>query len=136
MTTFNYTSNPTAPAMSADEFSAFLAQEKLERTLANIARRAETLWADGYRITETAELSQSACYYIATPKGDEYQVHIERAPVVFGDMCTCPAHKKFGDCKHHMAVLTLRAEEAQTEAWEALMENAETAEGTDPYARY
>lgn len=136
MTTFDYTSNPTAPALSADEFSAFLAQEKLERTMANIARRAETLWADGYVIDEMATLSCTDCYHIRTPKGDEYSVHIERAPVVFGDDCNCPAYAKFGDCKHHIAILTLRAEEAQTEAWEALMENAETAEGCDPYARY
>ena len=130
----DYTSNPTAK--EADELTAVLNEERYARTLANIARRAENLWDDGYRIEETAALSFTTCYTIRTPRGDAYQIHIEAAPVVFGDSCDCPSFTKYGTCKHMLAVQWKLRDEAQAAAWEAAMENAEGEFGCDAHAEF
>lgn len=122
LTTTEYTSNPTAPAMSADEFSTFLAQEKLERTLANIARRASRLWEDGYTCKQTFQGTFVTAYDVLSPRGDRYMVKLTPTPkdAFLGDKCTCPAFEKYGECKHHLAIQWKLREEAQCDAYDTL----------------
>lgn len=102
-----------------------------QRTLTNIARRALTLWEDGY-----SAIQDSANFYtILTPAEARYTVHVNDADPtdeVFGHWCSCPAHGKYGTCKHLLAVLDSRAQEAALLAgYEARQDNDD-----DAYARF
>lgn len=96
----DYTSNPLPTGTSADDLSAFLAQEKLERTLANIARRASTLWEDGYTQKQSFQGCFVRAYDVFSPRGDRYMVKITPTPkdIFLGDKCSCPAFEQYGDC--------------------------------------
>ena len=84
------------------------------RTLANIARRAETLFEDGY----TADRFAAGLYHVWGPQGQIYMVTCDD---VVGHDCTCPAFAKFGECKHHLALAAALREPqaAQYDAQEA-----------------
>ena len=123
----NYTSNSTA--LSNDELTEIIKNDRYARTLANIARRAETLWEDGYK----AEKFATDFYHVFSPKGDIYSVLLNEGSL---DACDCPAWKKFGTCKHKLAVEKLAREEAEADAFDALMANAETADGCDAYSEW
>lgn len=82
------------------------------RTLANIAARAETLWSDGYK----AELFACGVYHVDGPQGQHYMTTCDE---VFGHHCTCPAFAKYGECKHHLAIAKVVADEAQAAAYDA-----------------
>lgn len=88
------------------------------RTLANITRRASSLFSDGY----SAAQEGAGSYTVFTPAGDSYWVNVNDlnpADTVFGNFCTCPAFPKYGSCKHLEAILMQRNEEAQIAAYEA-----------------
>lgn len=67
------------------------------RTLANIQRRSETLWADGY----TAEPWVCGVYFVTSPQGAVYQVTHDE---VFGHKCNCECFKSRNTCKHLLAI--------------------------------
>lgn len=96
-------------------------EDRRWRTLANITRRAETLFADGY----TAERSRvNGLFYVAGPQGQEYQVNLGTA---IGNHCDCPAFAEYDTCKHYQAVDLMLKEAAQAEAADRGSEEAEEA---------
>ncbi len=121
--------------------------EQLKTTLANIARRAETLWADGYRYQTKAG---SHIYIVKTPKFVQTGGEMGFAYTV--DMydsnnftCDCKSFKAFAKCKHLMACITLEIESmlkaaseiAQAAAYDELMGSAEYGDyGIDPYSEF
>ena len=131
-----YTSNPTAE--ETNELTALLNEERYARTLANIARRAQTLWDDGYTAKQTTATAHFRYYQVWTPAQDLYLVCLSDDPKddVFGDSCTCPAWKKYGECKHHLAIQWQVGEAEEAAAWEAMMADGETADGCDPHAEF
>lgn len=73
----------------------------LARTLANIARKAETLWADGYTAYRSGIWDDT--YSVLSPEGNEYVVIL---PTDGGkSRCSCKAWRNYGECKHYIAVL-------------------------------
>lgn len=129
-----YTSNPTAE----NELTALINEDRYARTLANIARRAENLWADGYRSLKGTETEHFRHFTVLTPQGERYGVCLSDTPHcdVFGDSCTCPAWGKYHECKHHLAILWLAREEAEAAEFDRLMAEGETADGCDAFAEY
>ena len=131
-----YTSNPTA--LNNDELTEIIKQDRYARTLANIARRAENLWEDGYQATLESASAHFQHYTVKTPVGDCYQVCLSDTPKddVFGDYCTCPSFPKYGTCKHYLRILWDAREMSEADAFDKMMENAEGEFGTDPYAEF
>lgn len=129
-----YTSNPIAN----DELTEMIKNDRYARTLANIARRAENLWDDGYTAKLESKSANFEHYTVRTPAGDVYSVCLSDEPnhEVFGDYCTCPAFAKYSTCKHLMAIQWQVREQAQADAFDAMMANAEGPFGTDPNYRY
>lgn len=130
----DYTSNPTAN----DEFTQMIQDDRYARTLANIARRAENLWEDGYSAKLETATAHFQHYAVTTPTGDRYNVCLSNEPTddVFGDYCTCPAFGKFSTCKHLLALQWLAGEDRQAAEFDRLMESAETSEGCDSHAEW
>lgn len=86
------------------------------RTLANIQRRAETLFSDGY----TAEPFAAGIYWVTSPKGDLYAVTCDE---VMGYKCDCECFKSRNTCKHLLAVAKdIRDGEEADRAYEAAEE--------------
>lgn len=112
----NYTSNPTAL-----DIQELVREDRYARTLSNIARRADNLWADGYTMDRSVI---AGLRYVTGPKGQEYQVNLGTA---LGDCCDCPAFAKYGTCKHFLAVQWRMREEAEAAAYDA-------RDAYDPYA--
>lgn len=134
--------------LTTDELTDLLNEDAAERikarTLANIARRAETLLQDGYtcrlwlkgRQVEPLIRTRDI-YLVTTPNDDEYQVSLSETPnaSILGDHCNCPCFDKWGECKHHLAVLNFvwEAEQVrQCEEHDALYTDADD----DRYAEY
>lgn len=96
------------------------------RTLANISRRAQTLFTDGgYSVRATGH----GGYCVFSPEGKTYAVCISDTPdhELFGSYCTCPCFETRQTCKHLQGVLL------------AIEEGAEgdmqcQRDGFDPYA--
>lgn len=111
--------------MNTAEIQQTTAEIIKARTLANITRRAQTLFADGYTAREVSPDN----FFIVSPKGDEYVVTLTDTPTdeVFGDRCTCPAFGNYGECKHHLAVLAHKRDEEQAAEYDA-------RDAYDPYA--
>lgn len=83
------------------------------RTLANIARRAASLLADGYEIRSYGD----GLHVVESPKGDKYVVW-HGANV--GHSCDCPCFAEYGTCKHFQAVDLKQHDEADGAALDAL----------------
>lgn len=104
--------------MTNSELTAFLNDDAAvraeERTLANIARRASTLFEDGY----TALPLKGGTYCIFSPKGDTYAVFVSDTPdcEVFGSYCSCPCFQSRKTCKHLQAVVNAIEEGAELDA--------------------
>lgn len=96
------------------------------RTQANITRRAQTLFNDGYTADES---SVTGLYFITGPQGQEYQVNVGTA---LGFSCDCPAFADYGTCKHFQAVDLMLRDEAQAAEYDVLMSNADDG----AYARF
>ena len=129
-----YTSNPIAN----DELTEMIKNDRYVRTLANIARRAENLWDDGYTAKLTTESAHHQSFLVYTPADEFYSVTLTDTPIceAFGDSCSCPAFAKYSTCKHLMAIQWQVREQAQADAFDAMMANAEGPFGTDPNYRY
>lgn len=129
-----YTSNPIAN----DELTEMIKNDRYVRTLANIARRAENLWDDGYTAKLTTESAHHQSFLVYTPADEFYSVTLTDTPIceAFGDSCSCPAFAKYGECKHHLALVWKAREDAEAAAFDAMMANAEAADGCDAYAQY
>lgn len=116
----------TAAELTALHYET-IEETRLERTLANIARRAQTLSEDGYTITQ----NDGYFYAVVSPQGVRYTVHVNHEDPscpVFGHFCTCPAYEKFKTCKHLQAVLNQCAREAYLlAAYEARQDNDDDA---------
>ncbi len=128
----DYTSNPLAT--DQDDLTAVLNEDRYARTLANIARRAERLWEDGYTCRQSFQGTFVEAYDVFTPRGERYMVKITPTPKdpFLGDKCTCPSFSKYGECKHHLALQFKLRDEAQAAAYDAL-EEAEGEWGCDPH---
>ncbi len=104
---------------------------RFARTRANIARRAETLFTDG---GYAAERAFTGLYHIWGPEGQHYSVLCDD---IAGHDCDCPAFAKYGECKHHLAVASLRGAAADDARWEALAADHDAQEAGyadfDPY---
>ena len=107
-----------------------LTEARIARTLANIARRAQTLWADGYSVL-TAGKSH---YCVFSPEDNLYVVFLSETPDcdVFGSSCSCPAFAAYSTCKHFQAVDLMLRDEAQAAAHDALHTDADDG----AYARF
>ena len=134
--TMDYTSNPTA--LDNAELTQMIREDRYARTLGNIARRAENLWDDGYSAKLLYATAFNQLFLVKTPAGEFYSVNLSDEPnhEVFGDYCTCPAWGKYGACKHHFAVSWQVRDQAQADAFDAMMANAETADGCDAHAEW
>lgn len=106
------------PALTNNEMTAFLnddaAARAEARTLANIARRAATLFEDGYKAMPLGRGS----YCIFSPNDDTYAVFISDTPdcEVFGSYCSCPCFQSRKTCKHLQAVVNAIEEGAELDA--------------------
>ena len=98
-----------------------LNEARRARTQANITRRAQTLFNDGYTADES---SVTGLYFITGPQGQEYQVNVGTA---LGYSCDCPAFADYSTCKHFQAVELMLLEAAQGEAADRESEEAEEA---------
>lgn len=129
-----YTSNPT----DENELTALVNEDRYARTLANIARRAENLWDDGYAYSNDHNSEHFRHFTVKSPAGERYRVCLSDTPncELFGDYCGCPAWEKYGECKHHLACLWLARDEEQAAAFDAMMAEGETATGCDPDIRW
>jgi uncharacterized Zn finger protein len=108
-------------ALHTATLTAMNDEDRRGRTLTNITRRAETLFADGY----TVERSRvNGLFYVSGPQGQEYQVNIGTA---IGNHCDCPAFSEYETCKHYQAVDLMLKEAAQSEAADRESEEAEEA---------
>lgn len=114
-------------ALHTATLAAMNAEARLTRTLANIARRAETLLTTGGYTAEAGRVS--GLYFIAGPQGQEYQVNVGTA---LGDCCDCPAFAEYATCKHFQAVDLMLRDEAQAAEYDVLMSNADDG----AYARF
>lgn len=85
---------------------------KRARTLANIQRRGERLWEDGY----TAEPFAAGLYHVFGPKGQHYMTTCDE---VMGYKCDCPAFAEYLTCKHLIGIANMIADEAQADAHDA-----------------
>ncbi len=119
--------------MNTNELTALhtetITAAKTARTLANISRRAATLFADGYKVRG---YEGTGFYEVTSPAGDRYKVW---HGVKVGYDCTCPAFTEYGTCKHLEAVDLMKQEAAQEAAYDALA-GAEASTGCDAYARF
>ena len=104
------------PALTTTEMTDLLNEDAIARaearTLANISRRAQTLFTDGgYR----AHFLGDGHYCIFSPKGDTYAVFVSDVPAgeIFGSYCTCPCFLSRQTCKHLQAVELSIAEGAE-----------------------
>ncbi len=96
--------------------------------LNRIETRAQTLFSNGYTITE----GMFSDYLVATPEffdtdgqsGVVYRVKMSEAK---GYSCSCPCYADHGICKHFRAVALLIEDNARfgTDAHDALMASAE-----------
>ena len=82
------------------------------RTLANISRRAVTLFGDGYKARSTAP----ELFLVTSPQGDLYSVRVSDAPAPFGPCCSCPCFASHQTCKHLQAVVAAIEEGAEGDA--------------------
>lgn len=82
------------------------------RTLANIARRAQTLLEDGYQVRSYDDL-----HIVESPEGNKYAVW-HGAEVGFS--CSCPCFEKLTTCKHLQAIDLMKQDAADADALDAL----------------
>ena len=117
------------------ELTAFLTDESKRRiharTVAAMTRRAATLFEDGYTAAETHTGAHSRRFDVRTPQGGLYLVCVSDwrptggpEDAVFSSYCTCPAHGKYGTCKHRIAVEEHCREQQQCDEYEALQASA------------
>ncbi len=99
--------------LTNNEMTAFLNNDSAARTQANISRRAQTLFQNGYTVDES---SVTGLYFITGPQGQEYQVNIGTA---LGNHCDCAAFDKYATCKHFQAVDLMQRDEAQAAEYDA-----------------
>lgn len=108
-------------ALHGATLAAMNAEARTARTLANISRRAQTLFTDGgYR----AEAFASDFFHVFGPEGQHYTV---LCGAVAGFNCDCKAFSEYGTCKHLEAVDMMKSDAAQADAFDA-------QDAFDPYA--
>ncbi len=113
------------PTMTNNEMTAFLASEAIARaearTLANIARRASSLFSDGYTAQQTAD----GLFLVTSPAGDFYSVRVSDLPAgeLFGSSCSCPCFESRKTCKHLQALVMAIEEGAEGDAREEAILN-------------
>lgn len=92
-----------------------LTDARRARTLANIARRAASLLADGYEIRSYGD----GLYVVESPKGDKYVVW---HGVEVGHSCDCPCFAEYGTCKHSQAVDMKKQDDADAAKLDSMEE--------------
>ena len=108
-------------ALHTATLTAMNTEARIARTLANIARRSETLLTDGGYKVDTA---WPGFYHVFGPQGQHYTVITD---TLMGAGCDCPAFGKYATCKHYQAVELMLLEAAQAEAADREAEQAEEA---------
>jgi hypothetical protein len=108
------------------------------RLMANITRRAERLWADGYTALQTMGGQYVACYEVRSPEGRRYSVKVAKtlaAPGTFyGSGCSCPCFAAELTCKHLLACTWREEADAAAEALAAAHDVREASYAdADPY---
>jgi len=90
------------------------------RTLANISRRATSLFTEGgYKVYNCAGTHR---YEVTSPKGDKYQVwHGARV----GYDCNCPAFGTYTTCKHLQAIDLMKQDEADAARLDSVADEAD-----------
>jgi len=68
------------------------------RTLANVAERARTLFADGYRAQQFE--SAAHLFFVFPPDTDKRPYIVD----TLNAHCTCPFHPQHRTCKHRLAI--------------------------------
>jgi len=95
-------------------------------TLANIAKRALTLFDEGYRMIEDETFD--GFFTVTKPTGESYLVICDGIK----ESCSCEAYKQYRCCKHLLAV---KAEVDRTAAmcaeYDRMMAETETLAGCD-----
>ena len=123
---------PTSPAKSPADINA-------ARTLANIARRAATLFQDGYTATETMNGLYATCFRVRSPKGKVYTVKVSRTMAepgtFYGSKCSCPCFADHLACKHLLAC-TERVEANAADEAQAAEHDAQEADRDAFYCGY
>ena len=107
-------------------YTETLAEARIARTLANIARRAETLLTGGGYKVETA---WPGFYHVFGPQGQHYTVITD---TLMTPGCDCPAFADYSTCKHFQAVDLMLRDEAQAAEYDALHTDADDG----AYARF
>ncbi len=116
------------PTLSRNELIDLLNEDAVARaearTLANISRRAQTLFTDG---GYTALFLGNGNYAVTSPKGDTYAVFASDAPAgeIFGSYCTCPCFVTRQVCKHLLGVELLMQDEADAAKLDAAADAAD-----------
>ena len=83
------------------------------RTLANISRRAASLFADGYKVRA---YEGTSFHEVTSPKGDRYGVW---HGLETGYCCSCPCFAEWNTCKHLEAVDLMLKDDAQAAEYDA-----------------
>ena len=114
--------------MNTAELTALLNEDRTARLMANITRRASTLFSDGYTATLTMNGLYVKSFQVTAPKGNRYSVKLSKTNAepgtLFGDKCSCPCFAEHKTCKHLQA---LRLELEQEAAWDAQAEREDEA---------
>ncbi len=103
-----------------------LTEARIARTLASIARRAETLLTEGGYKVETA---WEGLYHVLGPQGQHYMVVSD---TILDNHCDCKAFAEYETCKHLQAVELMLRDEAQAADYDALHTDADDG----AYARF
>ena len=82
------------------------------RTLANISRRAVTLFESGYKVSSMAP----ELFLVTSPQGDLYRVRVSDDAAPFGPSCSCPCFASHQTYKHLQAVVAAIEEGAEGDA--------------------
>lgn len=120
--------------MTTAELNTILAENAQEartaRLMANITRRAATLFADGYTAIKNINGVYAQAYQVLSPEGKRYSVKVSMTPAepgsFYGDKCTCPCFADHKTCKHLQAIRLDMEQDAALDAQAECEEEART----------
>ena len=98
------------------------------RTLANISRRAVTLFESGYKARSMAP----ELFLVTLPQGDLYRVRVSDDAASLGPCCSCPCFGSHQTCKHLQAVVAAIEEGAEGDALTEFLTDLDD----DRYSKY
>lgn len=106
-------------ALHTETIAALHKAGQASRTLANISRRAASLFADGYQVRAHEGTS---FYEVTSLEGKRYSVwHGEKT----GYECSCPCFADWNTCKHLEAIDLMKRDEADAARLDAVADDAD-----------